>query len=83
MQQSAFQVRKHGIKGLDTAGGSIPDICVLDEVNDLSVLVNIQFLDQIVFNDLPDAHNTFICSFGCGAAVKNEHVFRIQLKNGY
>ena len=39
VQQSAFQVSQHGIQCLNTTGGSIPDVCVFDEVNDLTVFV--------------------------------------------
>ena len=83
VQQGFFQVSQHGAQSLDAAGGSIPDVRVLDEVNDLAILVDIQFLDQIIFDNLSSTHNTFICGFGCGAAVENEHILRIQLNNQY
>ena len=74
VQQSAFQVSQHGIQRLNATGGSIPDICVFDEVNDLAVLVNIQFLNQLILDHFASAHHTFVrCTGGC-TAVKNKHM---------
>ena len=77
VQQSAFQVREHGIQGLNAAGGSIPDIGMLDEVNDPAVLVNIQLPDQLVLDHFTGAHHTLVGCAGGGAAVKDKHILGI------
>ena len=45
VQQICFQIGQHGVQGLNAAGGSVPDVGVLDEVDDLALLVAAKLLD--------------------------------------
>lgn len=52
LQKGPFQVRKHCIQSLNASSGGVPNIGMLNEVNDISIFVAVQFFDQIVFNHL-------------------------------